>query len=84
MKAGKRLRSVVRLHRVNLCRNVLIYFDGPSKARVVGRLLDRLEPAGYLLLGHAETVTGLGARARTVGPTAYAHARPPAAVPAAR
>jgi len=89
MKAGPLLRAAVRFQRLNLnaepfafagrfdlilCRNVLIYFDARSKARVVGRLLERLEPDGHLLLGHAETVTGLGARARTVGPTVYAHA----------
>jgi chemotaxis protein methyltransferase CheR len=82
---------VVRLARLNLnaepielasrfdlvlCRNVLIYFDAAAKARVVGRLLDRLDPAGYLFLGHAETVTGLGASARSMGPTVYAHALP--------
>jgi chemotaxis protein methyltransferase CheR len=61
------------------CRNVLIYFDAASKARVVGRLLDRLDPQGYLLLGHAETVTGLNARTRSVGPTVYAHADRPVA-----
>ena len=89
MKAGPLVRSRVRFQRLNLnaepftfagrfdlvfCRNVLIYFDAASKARVVGRLLDRLDPQGYLLLGHAETVTGLNARTRSVGPTVYAHA----------
>jgi chemotaxis protein methyltransferase CheR len=93
-KAGPAIRSVVRFQRLNLnaepfvlagrfdlilCRNVLIYFDPASKARVLGRLLDRMEPHGYLLLGHAESVTGLSVRTRSAGPTAYAHAnRPPA------
>ena len=91
MKAGPLLRSRVRFQRVNLnaepftfagrfdlvlCRNVLIYFDAPSKARVVSRLLERLDPHGYLFLGHAETVTGLNAPTRSVGPTVYAHAEP--------
>jgi len=91
MKAGPLLRSRVRFQRVNLnaepftfagrfdlvlCRNVLIYFDAPSKARVVSRLLERLDPHGYLFLGHAETVTGLNVPTRSVGPTVYAHAEP--------
>jgi chemotaxis protein methyltransferase CheR len=94
MKAGPLVRSRVRFQRLNLnaepftfagrfdlvfCRNVLIYFDAASKARVVGRLLERLDPQGYLLLGHAETVTGLNARTRSVGPTVYAHADRPVA-----
>ena len=62
-----------------LCRNVLIYFDAPSKARVLGRLLERLNPQGYLFLGHAETVTGLNAPARSVGPTVYGHLDRPSA-----
>ena len=94
MKASPQLRAKVRFERLNLnaepfvlrerfdlvlCRNVLIYFDATSKARVLGRLLDRLDEHGYVFLGHAETVTGLGARTRSVGPTVYAHAgRPPA------
>jgi chemotaxis protein methyltransferase CheR len=94
MKAGPLVRSRVRFQRLNLnaepftfagrfdlvlCRNVLIYFDAASKARVVSRLLERLEPHGYLFLGHAETVTGLNARTRSVGPTVYAHADRPVA-----
>jgi chemotaxis protein methyltransferase CheR len=92
MKAGPRIRSRVRFERLNLnsdpfllrerfdlvlCRNVLIYFDGPGKARVLSRLVERLDERGYLLLGHAETVTGLGARTRSVGPTVYVHAERP-------
>jgi len=37
-----------------LCRNVLIYFDAPTVARVVNGLGRRLRPEGWLLLGHAE------------------------------
>ncbi|MCJ2040497.1 protein-glutamate O-methyltransferase CheR [Methylobacterium sp. J-059] len=41
------------------CRNVLIYFDTPTKADILGRLAERLAPEGALLLGAAETVIGL-------------------------
>ncbi|HEY8382421.1 MAG TPA: protein-glutamate O-methyltransferase CheR [Microvirga sp.] len=41
------------------CRNVLIYFDGPTKTSVLQRLGQALNPDGALLLGAAETVIGL-------------------------
>ncbi|WP_430910827.1 CheR family methyltransferase [Methylobacterium sp. sgz302541] len=41
------------------CRNVLIYFDAPTKADILGRLAASLQPGGALLLGAAETVIGL-------------------------
>jgi chemotaxis protein methyltransferase CheR len=41
------------------CRNVLIYFDGPTKADVFKRLSAMLGGDGMLILGAAETVIGL-------------------------
>lgn len=50
------------------CRNVLIYFDEPTKRDVLNRLTDRLSADGLLLLGAAETAIGLSARlSRVVG-----------------
>jgi chemotaxis protein methyltransferase CheR len=42
-----------------LCRNVLIYFDQPTKSRILGALSQRLAPHGALFLGGAESVFGL-------------------------
>lgn len=67
------LRAMVRFEHWNLlsdlrplgrfdvifCRNVLIYFDPPTKARVLAALAAQLSPAGVLHLGGAETVLGL-------------------------
>jgi chemotaxis protein methyltransferase CheR len=41
------------------CRNVLIYFDQPTKIDVLERIARVLEPDGFLVLGAAETVVGL-------------------------
>ena len=41
------------------CRNVLIYFDQPTKTDVLRRLSNALSPDGVMLLGAAETVIGL-------------------------
>ena len=44
---------------VVFCRNVLIYFDPPTKAAVLANIADQLEPDGALYLGGAETVLGV-------------------------
>ncbi len=44
------------------CRNVLIYFDAPTKSRVLGTLAGMLAPDGVVYLGGAETVLGLTER----------------------
>jgi chemotaxis protein methyltransferase CheR len=41
------------------CRNVLIYFDGPTKGDVLKRMAALLPDDGTLLLGAAETVIGI-------------------------
>jgi chemotaxis protein methyltransferase CheR len=41
------------------CRNVLIYFDQPTKTDIFKRLAKASESDGYLFLGAAETVVGL-------------------------
>ncbi len=92
--ADDTLRSVVRCARLNLnspsyagfgrfdlvfCRNVLIYFSPESRREVVQRLVSQhLDPAGYLLLGHAETVHDLKGGLRAVGPSICTPARGPA------
>ena len=51
--------SVLGQFDVVLCRNVLIYFDQPTKTRILGAIARRIVPDGFLLLGGAESVFGL-------------------------
>jgi chemotaxis protein methyltransferase CheR len=38
------------------CRNVMIYFDPPTKAALVERYAGLLKPGGWLYIGHSETL----------------------------
>jgi chemotaxis protein methyltransferase CheR len=69
----RELRSRVRFMHVNLIeplpaigpfdviflRNVMIYFDQPTKRKVVENLLSRLKPGGWFIVGHSETLNGI-------------------------
>lgn len=41
------------------CRNVLIYFDVPTKAKVLSAIKAQMKPDSVLMLGGAETVIGI-------------------------
>lgn len=87
------LRAIVRFQRWNLltdpwplgrfdvifCRNVLLYFDPPTKARVLAALAGQLAADGVLYLGGAETVLGLTDRLvpHDAEPGAYRRPAPP-------
>ena len=49
---------------VVFCRNVLLYFDQPTRTRVLEAIASRMAPDGVLYLGGAETVLGLTDRLR--------------------
>lgn len=58
------LESALRLGQFDIifCRNVLIYFDGPTKGRVLDQLARLLAPDGALFLGSADTVIGVSTK----------------------
>jgi chemotaxis protein methyltransferase CheR len=72
-RVSDQLRKMVTFHERNLlepftglptfdvifCRNVLIYFDVPSKGDVLRRLAAQLAPGGVIVLGGSETTLGV-------------------------
>jgi chemotaxis protein methyltransferase CheR len=70
---AQELRAMVQFRPLNLladfkplgsfdvvfCRNVLIYFDQPTKTQVLERVARQMPDDGFLVLGAAETVVGL-------------------------
>lgn len=69
---GSEIKRLVRFRQLNLlrpwpfnslfdvifCRNVMIYFDGPTKEQLVHGFARQLRPGGYLYIGHSERVSG--------------------------
>jgi len=85
VKIAPHIHKLVSVRRLNLmdpwpfrgpfdvifCRNVMIYFDQPTRARLVSRMYDLLGPGGILAVGSAETLSGLNSKFRTVQPSVY-------------
>ena len=84
------VKSMVQFSRVNLlddakmifmknmdvifCCNVMIYFDGAARKKVVQHYYNNLLPKSYLFLGHSESLFGINDQFRLVhfpGATAY-------------
>ncbi|MEM6471456.1 MAG: protein-glutamate O-methyltransferase CheR [Planctomycetota bacterium] len=73
-RAKPQLRDMIQCQRLNLTqqwslmgsfdvvliRNVLIYFDQKTKSDILQRVHRSLRPDGYLFIGSAETMIGLG------------------------
>ncbi|WP_217533260.1 CheR family methyltransferase [Vibrio metschnikovii] len=52
-------------------RNVMIYFDAASKQKVIDNIQRQLNPGGYLLIGHAETLQSMKAPLKLISPSIY-------------
>ncbi len=54
-----------------LCRNVMIYFDQPTRQKLVGEIRRLLRPGGLLVTGQAESLTANIGGFRVVRPSIY-------------
>jgi chemotaxis protein methyltransferase CheR len=71
-QAGEALRSLITFRELNLignwpmrgkfdvifCRNVVIYFEEDTQARLWSRFVPQLLPGGHLYIGHSERLSG--------------------------
>jgi len=53
------------------CRNVMIYFDSPTKAALAKRFYNALEVGGYLFIGLSETLSGISGEFQQIAPAIY-------------
>lgn len=80
------IRSRLTFHHVNLlqerypfsklfptifCRNVMIYFDRQTQEQLVRKLTDQLQPGGYLIVGHSESLMGIKHSLESIKPSIY-------------
>jgi chemotaxis protein methyltransferase CheR len=85
-RANEELRALVTFRKLNLignwpmqglfhaifCRNVVIYFNAETQAKVWGRIAPLLEPGGSLYIGHSERISGVAEQMlRSDGVTTY-------------
>ncbi len=84
-KVGSDIRQMVTFRQLNLtaewpmrgpfdaifCRNVTIYFDKPTRIKLLNRFANILSDGGHLFVGHSESLFGLTDRFRSVGRTIH-------------
>lgn len=85
VKVSPELKEIINFKQLNLisdwvikdrfhvifCRNVVIYFDRPTKTKLLNKFADHLVDGGYMILGHSESLQGLSDRFETIGKTIY-------------
>lgn len=59
-------------------RNVMIYFNLEVKRRVMAQLLPQLNPGGWLILGHAESLFGVDTPLIPISPSVFRLPKAPA------
>jgi len=86
LKVRRHLAELISFRRINLmapafpirtpldvifCRNVLIYFDRPTQAALMGKFFRYLRPGGYLFIGHSESLQWIEHQFTFIKPTIY-------------
>lgn len=84
--ASDELKDIIRFRTLNLVkrpfpmkgpldfifiRNVMIYFDQPTKSALVSEAVRLLRPGGYLILGHSEGMSGKDKDLIPIHPSVY-------------
>ena len=84
-KVHEKLASYIKFARLNLmhdfpfknrfdcifCRNVMIYFDRQTQGQLVNKFSSFLNPGGYLMIGHSESLTNVNHDLVYVQPSLY-------------
>jgi chemotaxis protein methyltransferase CheR len=85
VKIAQDVRSLVTFRPLNLmeawpikgpfdaifCRNVMIYFDTPTKTKLIDRFTKLIKPGGWLYIGHSESLIGSHPGLQLMGRTIY-------------
>ena len=85
IKIAHDVRSLITFRQLNLmspwpvkgpfdaifCRNVMIYFDAPTKSKLIDRFIQLIRPGGTLYIGHSESLLGSHAGLKLMGRTIY-------------
>jgi chemotaxis protein methyltransferase CheR len=85
IKVAQDVRSLITFRPLNLmeswqlkgpfdaifCRNVMIYFDAPTKSKLIDRFVKLIKPGGWLYIGHSESLLGSHPGLHLMGRTIY-------------
>jgi len=85
VKVKEQLRQLVDFRHFNLmqdfswgkpfdvifCRNVMIYFNRETQQRLIEKFYNSLGPAGYLVIGHSESISSIKHNFKQLAATAY-------------
>ncbi len=86
LKVRPHIAQLVNFRRINLmdptfpirsaldvifCRNVMIYFDRSTQAKLMKKFFRYLRPGGYLFIGHSESLQWIEHEFRYLRPTIY-------------